>query len=127
MRLCRRPQRIDSFPIPGDACHSRRGDDSELNASIEVAAKRERVSPIGERRVAHEVRPADEDGRVRAKLPVVLEPTNGVARRGRYRGPPEGRRSDRVGEEHELGVRVPYGDESRASSEDGDGSRPARG
>ena len=53
-------------------------------------------------RIAHEIRPTDQDGRVRPELPEVLEAADRLRRDVAYRGRPECRSGDRIRVEDEL-------------------------
>ena len=74
-----------------------------------------------DRRVAHEVRPTNENGRVRAELPEALKSWHRVRGRRLHGGRPERRGRDGIREEDELGGRVPKGDETIGTRRDADG------
>ena len=106
------------LPVPRHRAHARGSDYGQRDVGRvrdEVPAERERRTGAREGGVAHEVRPADEHGRVRAELPEVLQAPHrvgvgigvGVGGRMADRGRPERRGGRGVREEHELRVRVP--------------------
>lgn len=90
-------RRLDLLTIPRHTRHVLRGDHSEHDALVQVAPQRKLSA--SDARVAHEVRPADEYGLVRAELEVVAER---AARARRDDWGPVRRSCDRVRVQHEL-------------------------
>lgn len=121
-RFRKRSRRSDilghALAIPGDRPHRLRRDDRKPNPRLEIAPQRQ-CRPR-DSRVAHEVRPANENRGIRADAPIVSER---ITRFTGDDGRPEGRGRDGVGVEHQLCVGIPYGNEALDPSEEADDGR----